>query len=85
MAATSPNMSCWTQGSFDNRYFDIVVEYAKGGIADVLVRVTCTNRGPKAAELHLLPTLWVRNTRSWRKDAAPRPLLGKHKKTVWTQ
>jgi hypothetical protein len=59
----------------ENRYFDVVVEYAKAGIEDILVRITCTNRGPDAAELHLLPTLWFRNTWSWRSDSGPRPLL----------
>jgi len=45
----------------DDRYFDVFVEYAKGGADDILVRITAANRGPDAAELHLLPTLWFRN------------------------
>ena len=45
----------------DNRYFDVFVEYAKGAAEDILVRITAANRGPDAAELHLLPTLWFRN------------------------
>jgi len=45
----------------DDRYFDIFVEYAKDGPEDILVRITAANRGPEAAELHLLPTLWFRN------------------------
>src|SRR6476620_8619181 len=45
----------------DDRYFDIFVEYAKDGPEDILVQITAANRGPEAAELHLLPTLWVRN------------------------
>ncbi|MFD2246455.1 MGH1-like glycoside hydrolase domain-containing protein [Pontibacter ruber] len=45
----------------DNRYFDVFVEYAKGGPEDILVRITAENRGPDEAELHLLPTLWFRN------------------------
>jgi hypothetical protein len=45
----------------DNRYFDVFVEYAKGDAEDILVRITVANRGPDAAELHLLPTLWFRN------------------------
>ncbi len=45
----------------DDRYFDIFVEYAKAGPEDMLVRITAVNRGPEAAELHLLPTLWFRN------------------------
>ena len=47
----------------DDRYFDVFVEYAK---ADPdLIRISVHNRGPEAAQLHLLPTLWFRNTRSW--------------------
>ena len=53
-------------GAFDQgRYFDVFVEYAKGSPNDILIRVTIHNRGPKDAELHLLPTLWFRNTWSW--------------------
>jgi hypothetical protein len=53
-------------GAFDeNRCFDVEVEYAKAEPEDVLVRLTVTNRGPEAAELVLLPTLWFRNHWSW--------------------
>jgi hypothetical protein len=45
----------------DDRYFDVFVEYAKDGPEDILVRITAANRGPEAAELHVLPTLWFRN------------------------
>ena len=45
----------------DNRYFDVFVEYAKGAPDDMLVKISVTNRGPDAADLHLLPTLWFRN------------------------
>jgi hypothetical protein len=45
----------------EDRYFDVFVEYAKGDVEDILVRITAVNRGPDAAELHLLPTLWFRN------------------------
>ncbi len=49
-------------GVFDeDRYFDVVVEYAKAAPEDILVKITIANRGPEAAELHLLPTLWFRN------------------------
>jgi len=62
-------------GVFDeNRYFDVFVEYAKAGPEEVLVRITMHNRGPEAAELHLLPTLWFRNTWSWEKGTA-KPFL----------
>jgi hypothetical protein len=53
-------------GVFDqNRYFDVFVEYAKASPEDVLVCITVHNRGPEAADLHLLPTLWFRNEWSW--------------------
>ena len=52
----------------DDRYFDVFVEYAKAGPEDVLVRITVHNRGPEAARLHVLPTLWFRNTWSWGED-----------------
>jgi hypothetical protein len=56
-------------GVFDNdRYFDVFVEYAKAGPEDVLARVTVHNRGPETARLHVLPTLWFRNTWSWNGD-----------------
>jgi hypothetical protein len=45
----------------EDRYFDVFVEYAKDGPEDILVRITAANRGPEAAELHLLPILWFRN------------------------
>ncbi|MCB0043637.1 MAG: hypothetical protein KDE23_28315, partial [Caldilinea sp.] len=54
----------------DDRYFDVVVEYAKGSHDDVLVRVTATNRGPDPAPLEILPTFWFRNTWSWEERAA---------------
>src|SRR5258705_3412425 len=46
----------------DNRYFDVAVEYAKATHEDILIRIQVTNHGPEAAPLHLLPTLWFRNT-----------------------
>ena len=58
-------------GIFDaNRYFDVFVEYAKADPEDMLIQITVHNRGPETAQLHLLPTLWFRNTWSWEKDAA---------------
>jgi hypothetical protein len=57
-----------------NRYFDVFVEYAKATHEDVLIRITAINRSPEAAVLHLLPTLWYRNTWSW-SHVAPRPRL----------
>ena len=62
-------------GVFDaDRYFDVFVEYAKADPEDILIRVTVYNRGPETAELHLLPTLWFRNTWSWDEDTA-KPML----------
>lgn len=53
-------------GVFDqDRYFDVFVEYAKESPEDLLVRISVHNRGPEAAELHVLPTLWFRNQWSW--------------------
>jgi hypothetical protein len=49
----------------ERRYFDVTVEYAKGSPTDILIRVTVANRGPDAATIDLLPTLWFRNTWSW--------------------
>jgi hypothetical protein len=49
----------------EGRYFDVFVEYAKAAPDDLLIRITAVNRGPEAALLHLLPTLWFRNTWSW--------------------
>lgn len=46
----------------DSRYFDVLCEYAKAGPDDLLIRLTITNRGPDAASIHVLPTLWFRNT-----------------------
>ncbi len=48
-----------------SRYFDVQIEYAKAGPDDMLVRLTCTNRGPEVRTLHVLPTFWFRNTWSW--------------------
>jgi hypothetical protein len=48
-----------------NRYFDVSVEYAKASPDDILISIRAANRGPESAPLHLLPTLWFRNTWSW--------------------
>ena len=62
-------------GVFDeDRYFDVFVEYAKESPEDLLIRITAHNRGPETATLHLLPTIWFRNTWSWSTDV-PRPSL----------
>jgi hypothetical protein len=58
----------------DGRYFDVFVEYAKATPEDILVRISVANRGPEAAGIHLLPTVWFRNTWSWGRGAE-RPSL----------
>jgi hypothetical protein len=58
----------------DDRYFDVFVEYAKASAEDMLIRITVANRGREGAKLHLLPTLWYRNTWSWSAGTS-RPLL----------
>jgi len=68
-------------GIFDeNRYFDVFVEYAKAHAEDLLIRITATNLGPDTAPLHVLPTLWFRNTWTWGRDSR-RPSLqrGQHR------
>jgi hypothetical protein len=59
----------------ENHYFDVAVEYAKAGPEDICIRISATNRGPDVAPLHLLPTLWFRNTWSWGEEDAHRPEL----------
>jgi hypothetical protein len=64
-------------GIFDeHRYFDVVVEYAKSDPEDICIRLTIHNRGPHAAPIHVLPTIWFRNTWSWQPDIA-RPRLAR--------
>jgi hypothetical protein len=59
----------------EDRYFDVFVEYAKADPEDTLIRISVHNRGPEAAELHLLPTIWFRNTWSW-DEGEIKPMLG---------
>ena len=65
----------------ENRYFDVLVEYAKAAPDDILIQVTVTNRGPERATLHLLPHLWARNVWSW-SNPPRRPLLQLEGKAV---
>ncbi len=70
-----PEYELLDTGVFDeDRYFDVFVEYAKGSPDDILIEITAANRGPEPATLHLLPTLWFRNTWSWG-DKVDRPSL----------
>jgi Glycosyl hydrolase family 63 C-terminal domain len=59
-----------------DRYFDVFVEYAKESSEDILIKISVWNRGPEAASLHILPTLWFRNTWSWSEGAARPNLSG---------
>ncbi|MFN8590398.1 MAG: hypothetical protein U0031_02970 [Thermomicrobiales bacterium] len=49
----------------ENRYFDVLIEYAKAEPKDIVIRISVTNQGQEPATLHLLPTLWFRNEWSW--------------------
>jgi hypothetical protein len=60
----------------DGHYFDVEVEHAKAGPEDILCRVTVHNRSSRDAALHVLPTLWFRNTWSWR-AGEPRPRIAR--------
>src|SRR5262249_1752632 len=59
----------------DDRYFDVFVEYAKDSPEDLLIQISIYNRGPAAAPLHVLPTLWFRTTWSWSRTPTPKPTL----------
>ncbi len=64
-----PEYELMDTGIFDHdRYFDVFVEYAKASPEDLLIRITVHNRGPEDAEIHVLPTLWYRNTWAWGYD-----------------
>ncbi len=70
-----PEYELLDTGVFEqDRYFDVFVEYAKASPQDMLIQITVHNRGPEAATLQLLPTLWFRNDWSWGDDVA-RPEL----------
>jgi hypothetical protein len=63
---SEPELELSDLGAFDEgRYFDVSVEYAKASPDDLCIRVVIANRGPEAASLQVLPTLWFRNTWSW--------------------
>ncbi len=66
-------------GVFDNsEYFDVRAEYAKESPNNILVRITISKRGPKAAPIHILPTLWFRNTWTWgcqHEGCGPKPTM----------
>jgi hypothetical protein len=59
----------------EDRYFDIVIEYAKATAEDVCIRIEAFNRGPEPARLHIIPQLWFRNTWAWGPVPRPEPRL----------
>src|SRR5260221_2574163 len=75
----APEYELEDTGLFDeSRYWDVTAEYAKASPDDLLVRITVANRGPEAAEIHVLPTLWFRNTWSWGRSGEgywPKPTI----------
>ncbi|MGI8467849.1 MAG: MGH1-like glycoside hydrolase domain-containing protein [Pyrinomonadaceae bacterium] len=74
---SNPEFELLDTGIFnDDNYFDIFVEYAKSDAEDICIKITAHNRGKESAPLHILPTVWFRNTWSWFKDV-PKPLLKK--------
>jgi hypothetical protein len=71
-----PEFELLDTGIFDDdRYFDIFIEYAKASPEDICIRVEAFNRGPDAAELHVLPHLWFRNTWSWTEPPSGTPTI----------
>jgi hypothetical protein len=72
----APEFELIDAGIFDgDRYFDVFVEYAKADVDDILIKITAINRGPEAASINLLPTIWFRNTWSWHQNGTPKPHL----------
>ncbi|MGH9126483.1 MAG: MGH1-like glycoside hydrolase domain-containing protein [Acidimicrobiales bacterium] len=64
-----PEFELIDTGIFDgDRYFEVELTYAKASPDDLCIRIRCTNVGPDLATLHVLPTLWFRNTWSWGRD-----------------
>ena len=59
----------------EGRYFDIFIEYAKAAATDICIRISTVNRGPEAAPLTILPTLWFRNTWSWGREGSTKPQM----------
>ena len=78
---SDPEFELIDTGIFDeNKYFDVFVEYAKKTDRDILIKITIINRGPVSASLHILPTLWFRNTWAWNQETK-KPNLSLFKET----
>jgi hypothetical protein len=74
--AGEPEYELIDTGAFDaDRYFDVIIEYAKADPEDIAIRITAHNRGPDPAPLHVLPTLWFRNTWAWGPVAGREPAI----------
>jgi len=81
-----PELEIIDTGIFnDNQYFDVFVEYAKAGEEDILIKITVHNRGKEDAPLHVLPTLWFRNTWDWGYDDCKPQLLSSNSGDVTVQ
>jgi len=81
--AQEPEFELADTGVFDDqRYFDVEIEYAKGGIDDILMQLTVYNRGPDAAPLRLVPQLWARNIWTWHPGTAKPRLAADGNKAV---
>jgi hypothetical protein len=75
-AGQGPEFELLDTGIFrDDRYFDIVIEYAKATAEDICIRIEAFNRGPAPAPLHILPHLWFRNTWGWGPSRGPQPII----------
>jgi len=78
LGALDPEYELLDTGIFDDdRYFDVFVEYARESVDDIYMKVTMHNRGPEAAEIHLLPQIFFRNTWSWAEEGAERPVIAR--------
>ncbi|HVY75498.1 MAG TPA: hypothetical protein VG890_11745, partial [Puia sp.] len=75
-----PEYEMLDTGVFDEKkYFDVFIEYAKASADDILMKITVFNRGGSPAPLHVLPTLWFRNTWAWGYDnGSERPVMDIH-------
>jgi hypothetical protein len=74
---SQPEYELIDTGAFDeNKYFDVFVEYAKADAEDICIKITAFNRSEQSAPLHILPTVWFRNTWSWT-EKAQKPILQK--------
>ncbi|HHO47353.1 MAG TPA: glucosidase [Desulfobacteraceae bacterium] len=84
---TDPPYGIIDTGVFtENRYWDVEITYAKESPDTIFARIKVSNRGPEAATLHLLPSLWFRNTWSWgdsEQDKKPRIQIADTRKAAW--